>query len=107
MSELCEQKLNDLQRAVREHVTELDGIMKGPSSYERGQQIAKSVSNLELALTASIIQIEPQVMAKLKHPSALTSPASAAMPGTLRLDPMAKPSSPAASTPGRRKRKQR
>jgi hypothetical protein len=103
MSELCEQKLNDLQRAVREHVAEMDGIMKGPASYQRGQQIAKSVSNLELALTASIIQIEPQVMAKLKHPSASISPASAAAPGSSLSVPTEKPSSRAASTQ-RRKR---
>ena len=43
----------ELQTAVTEHIIEMDKVMKGPSTYERGQRIAKLVSNLQEALTES------------------------------------------------------
>lgn len=43
-------RLGKLVRAVREHIAEMDGIMKGPSTYERGQQVARSIGKLEAAL---------------------------------------------------------
>ena len=43
----------ELQTAVTEHIIEMDKVMKGPSTYERGQRIARLVSNLQEALTES------------------------------------------------------
>lgn len=40
-------KLGRLQRAVREHVAEVDALMRGPASCERGQKIAQSMGKLE------------------------------------------------------------
>ena len=83
---LWEQKLERLQQAVREHVADVDKIMKGPASYERGQKIARSIGTLEAALSES------------------TSPASEATAASSLPGPTAKPSSPAACTPARKKR---
>lgn len=83
--DVCKRQLDDLRQAVREHVLEMDGIMKGPASYERGQEIAKSVSKLEAALSGS------------------TSPVSAPTPASSSWTKRVKLSSPAASTPRRRK----
>lgn len=43
-------RLGKLVRAVRDHIAEMDGIMKGPSTYERGQRIAQSIGKLEAVL---------------------------------------------------------
>jgi len=84
--DVCKRQLDDLRQAVREHVLEMDGIMRGPASYERGQEIAKSVGKLEAALSGS------------------TSPALAPTPGSSPWTKQAKLLSPAASTPRRKPR---
>ena len=53
MDALCQTKLANLQSAVREHATEMDASMKGPSTYERGQKIALSLGKLERSLRDS------------------------------------------------------
>jgi len=73
-------RLGRLQRAVREHIAEVDGLMKGPASYERGQKIAQSIVILESALLDS----------------QSTSPGSAGTPDGSSPEAK-KPSSPAAS----------
>jgi hypothetical protein len=45
--------LQRLQGAVEAHIENMEGLMKGPSSYERGQAIARSICALESALKAS------------------------------------------------------
>lgn len=47
------QKLQVLQQAVGAHIGEMDLIMKGPASHERGRKIAQSVCTLQAALIAS------------------------------------------------------
>lgn len=83
--DVCKRQLEDLRQAVREHVLEMDGIMKGPASYERGQEIARSVSKLEAVLSGS------------------TLPASAPTPASSLWTKRVKLLSPAASTPRRKK----
>lgn len=84
--DVCKRQLDDLRQAVREHVLEMDGIMRGPASYGRGQEIAKSVSRLEAALSGS------------------TLPASAPTPASSPWTKRVKLSSPAVSTPARKRR---
>lgn len=84
--DVCKRQLDDLRQAVREHVREMDGIMRGPASYGRGQEIAKSISKLEAALSGSTL------------PESAPTPASS--PWTKRV----KLSSPADSTPRRKPR---
>ena len=91
---LCQTKLENLQSAVREHATEMDTIMKGPSTYERGQKIAASLGKLEQALR---LDSKSASAASGVTPSAT---ASRAAPGNASFPA-------AASTPPRRKRKTR
>jgi len=103
LDDLCQTKLGRLQAAVREHAAEIDKIMNGPASYARGQQIAQSVSRLELAVAETQADFDPQTMAAArKSLSAPTSPGSAATPASSSPGPTAKPSSRAASTRRRR-----
>ena len=45
--------LTELQTAVTEHILEMDKVMKGPSTYERGRRVAQLVTTLQEALTES------------------------------------------------------
>lgn len=85
------QKLKDLQGAVRKHAAEMDSIMAGPASHERGQKIALSLGRLEQAL----------------RDSASTSPGSEVKADSGLPEPTVSPSPPAASTPALKKRKRR
>lgn len=45
-------KFQRLRLAVKTHIETIEGLMKGPSSDERGQAIARSISELESVLSA-------------------------------------------------------
>lgn len=41
------QAIKDLIVSARAHIVEMDKLMKGPASYERGMKIANSVTKLQ------------------------------------------------------------
>lgn len=45
----AEDRLLVLREAVIEHIMAMDAVMKGPSTFERGQRIAALVSKLQRA----------------------------------------------------------
>lgn len=49
VSPSAEDRLLVLREAVVEHIMAMDTVMKGPSTYERGQRIAALVSKLQRA----------------------------------------------------------
>jgi len=48
-----------LRQAILEHIVEMDNLMKGPSTYERGRKIAASISALQRACEANTIREKP------------------------------------------------
>lgn len=88
LDDLCQ---TNLANAIRKHAAEMDSIMAGPASHERGQKIALSLGRLEQAL----------------RDSASTSPGSEVKADSGLPEPTVSPSPPAASTPALKKRKRR
>ena len=101
LDELCQTRLANLQSAVREHATEMDAVMKGPSTYERGQKIALSLGALEKALRVSE-STSPRPAPK----SASGSLTSATLPlpkaGAMTRPAVARPTSSTSSKPSKR-----
>lgn len=101
MDALCQTKLANLQSAVREHATEMDALMKGPSTYERGQKIALSLGKLEQSRRDSE-STSPRPAPKSASGSSTNPTLPLSKAGAMTRPAAARPTSSASSKPSKR-----
>ena len=94
LNDLCQEKLAALQAAVKLHAADLEVIMQGPSTYERGQKIARSLGLLESVLRES------------ESALSASEPKSASTSSTIKtaLSPLSVPAAATTHSPKRRRR---